>query len=61
MAGRKEEIKIEKKIEKIAKGEITSAGSGVNALIKHLRISDEAKADSLQKDYIEAVKTANKR
>lgn len=60
MASRKEEIRIEKRIEKVANGELTPKESGVNTLINHLKQGDEAKAESLMKDYIEAVKTANK-
>jgi len=59
--GQQLEKKIKGKIMGIKNGSVESKGSGVNDLIKKLKGVDEASADKLQKDYIEAVKKANEK
>jgi hypothetical protein len=50
------EKKIQGKINAIAKGTETAKDSGVNDLIKKLKGYDEAAAETLQKNYIAAVR-----
>jgi hypothetical protein len=50
------EKKIKGKINAISKGTETVKDAGVNALITKLKNLDEAAAETLQKDYIAAVK-----
>lgn len=57
---RQVEKRIKSKIKDIKNGKTEVKGSGVNNLIKRLKDFDEAAAEELQKDYIEAVKIVNK-
>jgi len=54
------EKRIKGKINAIAKGTETVKDAGVNTLLSRLKSLDEAAAETLQKKYIETVKSLKK-
>lgn len=54
------EKRIKGKINAIAKGTETVKDAGVNTLLSRLKSIDEAAAETLQKKYIETVKSLKK-